>query len=261
MKNIKLAYLEEENLNIKFWTRLYRFETSLRRFYTVNPLFPFVLILIIVIPVIFILSKNYYYDEKFSGDFYRSLLGEAHGMLFDIFIFGIFITLINIRRNKRLEIKRYKEEIEDYRGWKEPQASYRLGGIIRRLADKGERDLVLFDCHLIDAKLTHLNLHRAVLSFANLKRAHLEATNLIEAHLEGANLENAYMKRSRLDEANFEGANLKGAHLERASLVGAKIDLFQLKEVGSLEDTIMPDGSLYNEDWAKKIRESEIPSK
>lgn len=86
---------------------------------TVNPLFTAVLAFLIAGTVIGILSRTFYA----SGDFREGILVESHGMLLDILVFGILILWLNRIGEKRLEIRRYEEEINDYRDWTGDEAS------------------------------------------------------------------------------------------------------------------------------------------
>lgn len=240
-----------------------------------SPLIYFLITGIILITVLYYFSQGYYHDNE-SENFLKSILSEAHGMLFDIIMFGVILTIINKRKNKELAISRYYEEIEDYRGLEEPIASHRTSGLIRRLLKSGATKLLLHKVNLENASLMNINLKganlmRANLNMANLKEAnlckanltkaclsgtHLEHVNLSEANLREANLSGANMRNANLKEAFLEGANLEGSNLECSNLLDAQIKLYQLKDVKSLDNAIMPDGNLYNKEWSTRIRKS-----
>jgi len=44
--------------------------------------------------------------------------------IIDVAIFGVLIVIFNRIRERRLDIKRWQEEIDDYMGWKEPEATH-----------------------------------------------------------------------------------------------------------------------------------------
>ena len=94
----------------------------------------------------------------------------------------------------------------------------RQGSVLRFLQEAG---LICKDKRIID------------LTGASLGWASLVAFDLHDADLRGAYLWGA----------NLEGADLRGANLLEAKLGGAKVTEEQLKEVQSLKDAIMPDGS------------------
>jgi hypothetical protein len=56
-----------------------------------------------------------YYVYKFSPYLTKNIIVEAHGLMFDVFIFGIIILYIDRWRAKKIQITRYMEELEDYK--------------------------------------------------------------------------------------------------------------------------------------------------
>lgn len=199
-------------------------------------LFIFVLASVIVISLTLI-------KYGYKGDFlYKNILVEAHGMLFDILVIGIFIFALHkigeSRIKRELDIKRWQEEIDDFRGWDEKEATFRIVGNIKRLNRNGITGISLYDCFLRKASLGRADLAKAelwdadlegaMLSKANLEEADLSRTNLgganlAKANLGGANLEEANLAKANLKQANLAKANLEEADLEEASLMGAKL--------------------------------------
>jgi hypothetical protein len=101
--------------------------------------------------------------------------------------------------------------------------------------------------NLDGANLNKANLRRANLRGANLSEADLRGANLSEANLSGANLFYADLSDANLRVAELSGANLSGANLSSANLISAngKTNEQLEQQDGSLEGTIMPDGTLY----------------
>jgi len=255
-----------------------------RRFRKIDitkPLFPGFLVLGIAAIIVLLFSLRFWIEEP--SDFFRDVLVEAHGMLMDILIFTILIVFINVVREKRLKIERYKEEIDDYRNWNEMTASYRLAGILRRISRYEVKELNLSDCNLKNGRLPYIFLEKANLAYtvleeANLYLARCHGAIFYEANLKGANLRNADLRNAVLRNAVLWGlnsesvpnrassiinepsnartliANLKNADLTGADLTGAKIKIGQYKGVRSLEGATMPDGTKYNEEWEIKIK-------
>lgn len=92
-----------------------------------------------------------YLNYKDGADFsWHDLLVEANGMVFDLLVFGILLSLYEALKEKREKIERLMEEIEDYRDWQGQEAVYRTVGAIRRLIDlKADRSKVsLHNCCL-----------------------------------------------------------------------------------------------------------------
>ena len=213
------------------------------------------------------------YDET-PQSFFDNLLVEAHGFLFDLLIIGWFSVWLTRRAERRLRIRRYQEEIEDFLGWESLEAMHRLTGDIRRLSREGVSEMNLRQAYLQGAYLVEINLagaamegatlssaklrnarlhgatlrkaqieladlvdadlHDTDLERANLTGAYLEGTNLMGANLAGANLKGAYLKRTRLADANLERANLTGAYLEHTDLRGATVTAEQLSAAKTL---------------------------
>lgn len=156
--------------------------------------------------------------------FLFNIMGEAHGMVFDLLVIGWFMFWLNRMAERRIRNNRYREEIEDFLGWRSPEATHRIAGNIRRLNRSGIRD--------------RLRLTEAFLQEANLAGVSLEA-----ADLWGANLDAALLDDALLDGANLAGASLQGANLERASLVGTDLRGANLTEA-DLERALLTEADL-----------------
>jgi Pentapeptide repeats (8 copies) len=152
---------------------------------------------------------------------------EAHGMWFDIVILGVLLAIYDHFRDKKAEnermrleqenkIRLYNEQIWDYRGWKETEATYRIVGIIRRLNELGVENIFLVNCHLKDANLTGTRLNSANLRFSDLKEAAMWNCELFNANLEECDLRGMCPIVMGADRINFYRANFKGAKLDKA---------------------------------------------
>ena len=49
-----------------------------------------------------------------ESGFLEGILIEAHGMVLDILVIGVFILILNRLGQKQLDIRRYEEEIDDF---------------------------------------------------------------------------------------------------------------------------------------------------
>ncbi len=96
---------------------------------------------------------------------------------------------------------------------------------------------------LPDADFWQANLNKANFSNAVLTNSIFSHTNLTHTNFSGAILKNA-----RFDEAVLEGADFSDANLK-----WAKVELQQFKKVKSLKNTIMPDGTIFSEEWKNAI--------
>jgi len=86
-----------------------------------NPEISIAIVAAIILPISgFVLIKLIKPDSGLSQNLYATLLG----FFLDALLFGILIVHINKRREKKLDIKRWQEEIDDYRGWDEKEAMF-----------------------------------------------------------------------------------------------------------------------------------------
>jgi hypothetical protein len=191
-------------------------------------------------------GHNYSTDKTFIDN----ILIEAHGLVFDIFVFGVLIVFFTQMGERRRNIRRWQEEIDDFRGWDEKEAMYRIVGNIKRLNRKGVSKIRLTECYLKNAELSYSNLKGAILSRANCQGAYLWHSNLQdailiavdfqEAFLEAANLRrvegkgvkliDADLMGVNLHESDLQGANLQGANLMSANLQGTNLEGANLQE-------------------------------
>jgi BTB/POZ domain-containing protein KCTD9 len=197
---------------------------------TTNPLRTAFAAFILATAVVVGLTVGFFYTHKLTIDFYtydrnflQNILVEAHGMLLDILVIGIFILWLNRLGEKRLEIRRYREEIDDFRGWDSDEAGYRIAGNVRRLNRNGITKIELGQCHLVQVNLIGADLRGANLSGANLNGAHLNGAHLLLANLNGAILSGVDLSRAHLSRAPLSGADLSGADLSGAILSGADL--------------------------------------
>lgn len=82
-----------------------------------------------------------------NKDFFDGTIVEISGFIFDIFLFGILISSYEFILSQKKRIDDYLEEIDDYRGWEEKEASYRIFGIVKRLQKLGKKDIDLTRCY------------------------------------------------------------------------------------------------------------------
>jgi uncharacterized protein YjbI with pentapeptide repeats len=145
------------------------------------------------------------------------------GLFFDILVFGIFIVIYNRISERKRDIKRWNEEIDDFRGWDEKEATYRIMGIIRRLNKRRARKIDLHKCYFKDTDLTEFNLIGDNFESANLEGAILNNHNLKKTNFSKANLRNAHLESADFRKAILRGIDLQGADLYQADLEGADI--------------------------------------
>ncbi|WP_017732886.1 pentapeptide repeat-containing protein [Nafulsella turpanensis] len=194
---------------------------------TEQPILTSFLVLIIVSILVLGLSAPYYLND--FKDFYKQVLAEAHGMIFDIAIIGILILWLNKSGEKRLRIKTYKDEIDDFRLWKSEEAAFRTVGNIKRLNRHK-----IYNINLVNCFLTKTNLNYCILEGSNLNSADINTSQLIECNLRNArlnqtNFENSTLNQADLSHAYASGANFRDAFLIKAQMVQAYLIKAELK--------------------------------
>ena len=168
----------------------------------------------IVTILVIILSLPFYLEDPWR--FWGSVLIEIHGLLFELLIMGVFLLWLEGLGEKQLSITRYREEIGDYLGWDDDEATYRIVANIKRLNRYGISNINLTGAFLKIANLTGINLRSANLLGADLRGANLKKADLSKANLTGAHLKGADLRKADLRGTNFLRAELSGTNLETA---------------------------------------------
>jgi uncharacterized protein YjbI with pentapeptide repeats len=173
-------------------------------------------------------------------DFLESMLANANSMILDILVILCLTTFLIKKSEKRREIQRLKDEIDDFRGWNSEEAAHRIRGIIFRLNKFGVTKVNLSCCFLNKTDLSQANLSQAKFGQANLIGANLSQTILFSADLRlaslhgadlgGADLSQADLSQADLSQADFSGAILIGARLCEADLSRAKLSQADLSQ-------------------------------
>ena len=168
-----------------------------------------------------------YYASK---DFWQNLVAGMHNTLFDVLLISVLLLWLNKRSEARIEIQRYREEID---AWKSEGTSIALKRIpisIKRLNEQGICDMDLSDGNLQGVNLSGLLLAQSNLSGGNLYEAKFDSADLSGAILIEANLKNtiftnailcgATLRKANLQRADMQWANIKGADFTYANVAG-----------------------------------------
>lgn len=180
-----------------------------------RPILTSFIVLILLAFVVVGLSLPYYIED--FHDFFGQVLAEAHGMLFDIAVIGILLYWLNSNGERRMRIRMYKDEIDDFRLWESEEAAFRTVGNIKRLNRHKIYEINLVNCHLSRTNLNYVNLRESNMNNADMTHANLIEVNLQNARLNQTNFENAKMNQADLQHAYASGANFKDAFLIKAN--------------------------------------------
>jgi len=174
------------------------------------------MVLITLSMIIIGISLPFYFSE--THNFLLNILAEAHGMIFDIAVIGILIFWLTSVGQKKLRIRSYRDEIEDFRLWESEEAAFRTVGNIKRLNRHKIYNIDLVNCYLVKT-----NLNYVILRGANLNNANVSNSFLIQTNLEGARLNRTNFENSNLNQVNLRGAYASGANFRDAYLIKANL--------------------------------------
>ncbi len=166
------------------------------------------------------------------GNEWDNIIVESHGLLFDLFVLGILLAIYDqIKEKRRIEeekqqtIKRYLEELEDFRYWKSEEAKFRIQGIVRRLVslDFTKIDFTYLDLscvimpniHLFGASLLETDFSGANLTGTSFEYAKINSTKF---KTRDTQLLNAKFMDTNIYATDFEGAFLMGSDFSRANI-------------------------------------------
>lgn len=186
-----------------------------------KPVLTSFLVLIFLSIVVLGLSQHYYQEDYYN--FVGQVLAEAHGMLFDITIIGILIYYLNENGQKRLRIRMYKDEIEDFRMWESEEAAFRTAGNVKKLNRHKIYDINLVNCYLARTNLSYVCLKGANLNTANVTRSQLVQCNLENSRMNRTNFEDSTLNQANLSQSYAGGANFKNTFMIKANLKNASL--------------------------------------
>lgn len=173
-----------------------------------KPLFTTTGVFVVASVVVFFISYPLFKNDP--EGYLKSIMIEAHSMLFDLAIIGILLLWLNNSGEKRLRIKRCIDEIDDIRFWKSQEASYKILANVKRLLRDNVTKIDLNNCYL-----RNINLNFAILKGANLNYADLEQSSLIDTNFMFARLNQANFNDTNLNRANLSNSLLSGASMKR----------------------------------------------
>ncbi|HMQ46916.1 MAG TPA: pentapeptide repeat-containing protein [Saprospiraceae bacterium] len=202
----------------------------------VSPIRFFLVAIAFFFPLILWLDLSWFKDS----DDLKNVLVEAHGLLFDLLVFGVILALYehyqqqheNVRKaenDRQQRIERYQEEISDFLGWQDKEATNRIVGNIKRLNKEGITSIALGSSYLEGAYLSHANLMNSYLGHAKMNGVYLIGANLKNVYFIGADL-----KYAALVDAILEGSNLSNADLSYAVLARADFQNVDFKNTKGL---------------------------
>lgn len=181
------------------------------------------LILVFIIYIFITISFTILYDKwpiffKYSifkkDSFYSSFITNMYSSIFDFVLISFILWFFNQRHNEEDKIKRYHENIEDYRFWMNEIATYKIWGNVRRLYALDIRSFDLSKCMLNHIKLKGMNFTNSKLMGSYLHKSNLKSGKFVNCDFQGAQMEEAKLNNANFLECNCKYLNLKKAHLK-----------------------------------------------
>jgi len=175
----------------------------------------FVALLLVAILVAIVMDL---FDSEFSP---HDIIVEYHGLVFDLFIFGVILTVYESRRSKKDKIDRYREEIDDYRFWHSEESLHRIKGLIKRLDKLNVSFIDLSHCQLIEARwFSQYKSMRWIFSGADLTESVFLMVDMQKSKFLVTTLTNATFVEVNLMDCNFGSAKMLGVRFEKCNLNG-----------------------------------------
>lgn len=214
--------------------------------------------IVILLFAVFFISLNLIGTPQ---DFEEGILVEMAGMLLDAVLLFFLFNLMQELREKRLTIKRYENEIDDFRGWKENEAKYRVMGNINRLSKMGINNIDLTNTYLNGSTFHNLNLTDSIFYEADMhstrfEQVELQNTIFIDSYLKGAyffncDLENANFTGAIFYETTFEEVNLQNIIFTRTNLNNVAFHNLDISNIRAHRAYV-------SHDWFSKIEKMDI---
>ncbi len=180
------------------------------------------LFIILAIIGLFIVLSLDFFDKDFS---FHDILVESHGLIFDLFIFGILITYFETLNSKKELIRRYEEELIDFYGWDSEEAMYRVRGIIKRLAALNVNRISLSGCavkncyfpkEIHEWDFTNSKLYDSMFNCIDLNSSIFYLSTLHRINFYNADLTNCNFGMTILDNCNFSNCTFNNTNFDYA---------------------------------------------
>jgi hypothetical protein len=239
--------------NYKYWVEYELINYSLIIFFFLLGLAATILIMIID-----------FNDPDFN---WHDIIVEAHGLIFDLFVFGLFLTIFEFFRAKKEKIKRYQKEIEDLIQIKSEESRVRIISNINHLYDLGINTFYLFGAYLKNGNLQEFNLSNSKMLFMNFEKGSFLRSNLTNVDLRVSNLKKVSFTDASLVGANLSQSDCRGARFIITDLTNcdlSKTDLRKCRFVGcNYSNSDFTEAKLSNVlvddlDWFSKLEDHNV---
>jgi len=166
---------------------------------TKSPIRTAIAVLSALLIIISALSYKYY-----SQSFIENLLVEAHGIIFDIIVFGILVLWLDQRRAHNINISDIRDTIDALKSWRSPESSSRILFNYSRLRKMGEKH------DLSGCFLGGIQISAAVLNSSNLFACDYSGSKVFYSDFRFSYMRDSIGNGCEFDRCDFRGANLHG---------------------------------------------------
>jgi len=174
-----------------------------------SPIFVLVLLILLVSSIAIWQSWEFYSDKSFI----MNLLSELHGLVAELFLVGVIITLLQRRAREKdkyqEEVLYILKELYEMRSYPGDDSIREKARLIRRLTRL--------------RKTANINLEGMKLQGADLAGCYLHGANLDGATLDGANLSNADLSHAKMRNARLVGCNLSLTDIDSVDFQGTDL--------------------------------------
>jgi len=181
-------------------------------------LFTFLFILIVVLIIDYTIFKI---SGKLSLD---GFMTEVHGMLLDVFVFGVLLSIYNgykqkeekedrIRKQRIEEINSLRLELNDIKHGESEYVKLRIIYILKRLNVYGVEK---FELPLIN--LSGIKIEGVKFKDSNLMGCDFSDCEITNVKFINCNLSNSSFEASPIEDVSFENSILTGVSFEEAEL-------------------------------------------
>lgn len=146
--------------------------------------------------------------------FYHEIILASHGIVLDLLVLGIVLTLYEHFTERKNKIERYKEEIDDLRFWRSEEAMFRINGIVKRLNKLGVKELDLSHCHFKNFP-TFKDMAYWKFQCSSFINSHFFSIKLNGTNFYDSNIENSHFIHSDLTDCDFSLCILENVAFEQ----------------------------------------------
>lgn len=183
----------------------------------------------------------------------KDIITEAHGIVFDLIIFGIFFYYFDQYSKRKEKIITLYEEISDFNDWSETEGILRKKGNLIRLinlksplyfTDKNFNQLLLINkklkdsifegCSFIESRWKNIFFKNSNFRFSKFNKSEFKNCNFYSANFSGGEFQNVvfrncYFKFSAFGSCNFRNAVFDNCNMEGIYLSGSKLNHAKFK--------------------------------